>query len=419
MDLISITNATITDTIDSRFDLLDDREGHVDEIITENTIGDDGKTLKDGGNLILKNGGKVSYVNGNLQVQWTKVTIPNKKKKTPWSKSLYVKAKDSYIGGNNVPTNVKDGSNIRFDKEKVDLPQPTVNVKGRIYLNDKEITIYKGDSAPQLADVQNWLFATSENTSYEAGKVGGSDISKLHYEWYTDPDCKNVATFEEKPDKEISYYLKVSYKDGDFSIVATNKDNDNHPYGIYKINVISGQIDIIKKVNETSSEPREFKFNVTKNDKAIEGSPFIVTVPANADKGTLSETDKEKLTNLSRGTYVVSENVTDGYRIAATEVTGTDCEHSVEAETNVATFILGNGIETKRDVIDNYTYNPKNGGIKAVVSYTNEVVTDLDLKKTNSEGNTLSGAIFELKKWEENDWKLVSDNIEVNNTEGN
>lgn len=416
---IDITNATITDTIDSRFDLLDDREGHVDEIITENTIGDDGKTLKDGGNLILKNGGKVSYVNGNLQVQWTKVTIPNKKKQTPWSKSLYVKAKDSYIGGNNVPTNVKDGSNIRFDKEKVDLPQPTVNVKGRIYLNDKEITIYKGDSAPQLADVQNWLFATSENTSYEAGKVGGSDISKLHYEWYTDPDCKNVATFEEKPDKEISYYLKVSYKDGDFSIVATNKDNDNHPYGIYKINVISGQIDIIKKVNETSSEPREFKFNVTKNDKAIEGSPFIVTVPANSDKGTLSETDKEKLTNLSRGTYVVSENVTDGYRIAATNVTGTDCEHSVEAETNVATFILGNGIETKRDVIDNYTYNPKNGGIKAVISYTNEVVTDLDLKKTNSEGNTLSGAIFELKKWEENDWKLVSDNIEVNNTEGN
>lgn len=414
---IDITNATITDTIDSRFDLLDDREGHVDKIITENTIGDDQKALKDGGKLTLKNGGEVSYVNGNLQVQWTEVTIPNKKKQTPWSKSLYVKAKDSYIGGNNVPTNVKDGSNIRFDKEKVDLPQPTVNVKGRIYLNDKEITIYKGDSAPQLADVQNWLFATSENTSYEAGKVGGSDISKLHYEWYTDPDCKNVATFEEKPDKEISYYLKVSYKDGDFSIVATNKDNDNHPYGIYKINVISGQIDIIKKVNETSSEPREFKFNVTKNDKAIEGSPFIVTVPANSDKGTLSETDKEKLTNLSRGTYVVSENVTDGYRIAATNVTGTDCKNSEEA--NVATFTLGDGIKTKRDVIDNYTYNPAGGGIKAVVSYTNEVVTDLDLKKKNIEGNSLSGAIFELKKWEENDWKSVSDNIKVDNTEGN
>lgn len=410
---IDITNATITDTIDSRFDLLDDREGHVDEIITENTIGDDGKTLKDGGNLILKNGGKVSYVNGNLQVQWTKVTIPNKKKNTPWSKSLYVKAKDSYIGGNNVPTNVKDGSNIRFDKEKVDLPQPTVNVKGRIYLNDKEITIYKGDSAPQLADVQNWLFATSENTSYKAGKVGGSDISKLHYEWYTD----HVATsIEGNPDK---YYLKVTYTDGDFSIVATNKDNANHPYGIYKINVISGQIDIIKKVNETSSEPREFKFNVTKNNEEIAGSPFTVTVPAQSDTGRLSEEDKAKLTNLSRGTYVVSEDVEDGYRIAATDVKGTDCENSVEAETNVATFILGNGIKTKRDVIDNYTYNPKNGGIKAVVSYTNEVVTDLDLKKTNSEGNTLSGAIFELKKWEENDWKLVSDNIEVNNTEGN
>ena len=415
---IDITDATITDTIDSRFDLLDDREGHVDEIITENTIGDNQIALKDGGKLTLKNGGEVSYVNGNLQVKWTNVTIPNKKKHTPWSNSLNVKAKDTYVGGNNVTTNVKEGSNITFGNEKVDLPQPTVNVKGRIYLNDKEITIYKGDSAPTQAEVPNWLFATSEKTSYEAGTIGNSDSDKLKYEWYTDYECKKPATsIEGNPDKDTSYYLKVTYEDGDFSIVATNKDNKNNPYGIYKIKVISGQIDIIKKVNEISSESREFKFNVTKDDQAIKGSPFIVTVPAKSYTGSLSEKDKAKLTNLSRGTYVVSEDVENGYRIAATDVTGTDCKNSVEA--NVATFVLGDGIETQMNVINNYTYNSTDGGIKAVVSYTNEVVTDLDLKKTNSEGNTLSGAIFELKKWEETDWKLVNDNIEVDNTKGN
>ena len=417
---IDITNATITDTIDSRFDLLDDRDGHVDEIITENTIGDDEIALKNGGKLTLKNGGEVRYVNGNLQIKWENVTIPNKKKQTPWSNSLNVKAKDTYVGGNNVTTNVREGSNITFGAEKVDLPQPTVNVKGRIYLNDKEITIYKGDSAPMQAEVQNWLFATSEKTSYAAGTIGNSDSGKLQYEWYTDYECKKPATsIEGNPDKDTSYYLKVTYKDGDFSIVATNKDNENHPYGIYKIKVISGQIDIIKKVNERSSESREFKFNVTKNDQAIEGSPFTVTVPAQSDTGSLSEKDKAKLTNLSRGTYVVSEDVENGYRIAATDVTGTDCKNSVEAETNVATFTLGDGIKTEKNVINNYTYNSADGGIKAVVSYTNEVVADLDLKKTNSEGNTLSGAIFELKKWEGNDCKTVNDNIEVDNTEGN
>lgn len=114
---VDITNATITDTIDPRFDLLDD----AGNIITEEPF-------------TLNNGGVARLVNGNWQVQWTNVTIPNKKNNNnnPWTKSLKIKAKDTYIGGNDVTTNVRDGSNITFGNEKIYLPQPKVNVNAKI-----------------------------------------------------------------------------------------------------------------------------------------------------------------------------------------------------------------------------------------------------------------------------------------------
>lgn len=421
---VDITNATITDTIDPRFDLLDD-DG---KIITEKSLTD--------GTLTLKNGGVVSLVDGNWQVQWTNVTIPNKKKNNPWTKSLKIKAKDTYIGGNDVTTNVRDGSNITFGNEKIYLPQPKVNVNAKIFINDKEITIYKGDPIPTNGKILDELFKASDVTSYEKGEVGKADIGKIQLKWYKDPECTQpVATdtkgnpvydlsqlsdSDKQPTADTNYYLKVTYNAGASSDqskkntnnnVAGGEDNiqeainkkNNNTYGIYKINVLSGQIDIIKKVNEKSSKPRKFQFEVTKTEKgkaeAIKGSPFTVTVtvPANSDTGTVSDADKPKLINLSRGTYVVSEVVPAGYRITATDVDGTNCQKSVKD--NKTTFILGNGINTESDVIStDYTYNPADGGVLGKVSYTNEYSVNLDLKKVDSSGNNeLSGAEFTLE----------------------
>lgn len=422
---VDITNATITDTIDPRFDLLND----AGKIITEESLAN--------GSLTLANGGVVSWVNGNLQVQWTNVTIPNtnKKNNNPWTKSLNIKAKDTYIGGNDVTTNVREGSNITFGNEKIYLPQPKVNVNAKIFINDKEIIIYKGDPIPTNEEIQDKLFKESDVTSYEYGKVGNADSDKIQLKWYKDPECtKPIATdtdgnpvydlsklsdTDKQPTADTSYYLKVTYNAGapskeskentDNNVAggedniqeAINTENSNHPYGIYTIHVISGQIDIIKKVNEKSSKPRTFQFEVTKTEKgkaeAIKGSPFTVTVPANSDTGTVSDADKPKLINLSRGTYVVSEVVPTGYRITATDFEGTDCQKSVE--NNRTTFTLGNGISTKRDVIStDYKYDPADGGVLGKVSYTNEYSVNLDLKKVDSSGNNeLSGAEFTLE----------------------
>ena len=95
---IAITGATVTDIIDSRFDLLKD----------DGTL----YTQDDLNNGVKVNGGTVSLVDGCYKIEWTDQTIPNKKKNGEWNKTVKVKAKDSFVGGNNVTTNVSPGSKI-------------------------------------------------------------------------------------------------------------------------------------------------------------------------------------------------------------------------------------------------------------------------------------------------------------------
>lgn len=94
---ISITGATITDIIEPSFELLKD-DG---TLYTQDDLNDGVKV----------NDGTVSLVNGNYQIQWTDQTIPNKKN-GEWNKTIKVKAKDNFVGGNNVTTNVSPGSKI-------------------------------------------------------------------------------------------------------------------------------------------------------------------------------------------------------------------------------------------------------------------------------------------------------------------
>ena len=99
-------------------------------------------------NGVKVNGGTVSLVDGCYKIEWTDQTIPNKKKNGEWNKTVKVKAKDSFVGGNNVTTNVSPGSKISTGYGDVELPQPTVNVKVNLVVKDKEVWIYKGDTVP-------------------------------------------------------------------------------------------------------------------------------------------------------------------------------------------------------------------------------------------------------------------------------
>ena len=435
---VDITGATITDVIDNRFEIVDG-----DKVITEDDFKGGKYTLGNGGN-----GGIVIKRNdGTYQVQWTDQTIKHTTNgKDGWSRTITVKAKDSFIGGNNIPTNVSPDSKISVgDLEKV-LKQPTVNVKVNLLIQDKEITIYKGDTTVPIVDaIKNAMFNTSGTTSYEKGTISANDAQgRISYQWYKkDANGSRVKIAENEvtsviqtaPADTTEYYLEVIYSpvekpSADSNTNTTTSDekvhsvgdekahNNENLYGTYKINVISGQIQIIKNVTEASTEARTFTFNVVKDSdgNAVSGSPLKVTVEANKTSGVA------KLENLPRGSYTVTEADAEGYTIQAFDVvtTGdeqTDCENSKSDTSDTSkslTFKLGYGTD-KNNVIKNYTYKQTDGGVKGVASYTNEAVTKLDLKKTDTENHPLTGSEFNLEIKNGDNWDPIQTGIKVTN----
>lgn len=422
---ISITGATITDIIDPNFELLKD----------DGTL----YTQDDLNKGVEVNGGTVSLVNGNYQIQWTNQTIPNKKKNGEWNKTIKVKAKDNFVGGNNVTTNVSPGSKISTGYGEVELPQPTVNVKVNLVVKDKEVWIYKGDTVPTDEAILNQLFNESE-TSYSKGTISADDAEgHVTLQWFKkDKDGKRTdiseADMATTPDDYTEYYLEVTYDpkttstdeskantttgDGKQHVVgdaekAYNPDNNsNNPYGIYKIHVIKGQIQITKNVTETSDTDRTFTFNVNaKNGQNVSDSQVKVIVPANETSGTVT------LPDLSRGEYTVTEDNADGYFIQAFDiVTGdgqTDCESVKSDEDKSLKFTLGNNVGKANVITTDYTYT--SGGVKGVASYTNEAVTSLDLNKTDTDNHSLTGAKFKLEMKDGDIWKSLENDIEVKN----
>ena len=421
---IAITGATVTDIIDSRFDLLKD----------DGTL----YTQDDLNNGVKVNGGTVSLVDGCYKIEWTDQTIPNKKKNGEWNKTVKVKAKDSFVGGNNVTTNVSPGSKISTGYGDVELPQPTVNVKVNLVVKDKEVWIYKGDTVPTNDTILNQLFSESE-TSYLKGTISAADANgHIIKQWFKKDENGNRINIQEEdmattPDGDTEYYLEVTYKpnttstddskkntttsDGEQHFVGDEKaynPNNRNLYGTYKIHVIKGQLQIIKNVTETSNEDRTFAFNVNVKDKdgnEVPYSPVIVTVKAGETSGNVT------LADLSKGSYTVTEANTPGYTISAFEVGAeTDCENSksdVSNESKSLTFVLGNDVNKKNVITGEYTYTA--GGVKGVASYTNEARTNLDLQKTDTEGHFLTGSKFRLERKEGDSWIQIENEVEVKN----
>lgn len=419
---IAITGATVTDIIDSRFDLLKD----------DGTL----YTQDDLNNGVKVNGGTVSLVDGCYKIEWTDQTIPNKKKNGEWNKTVKVKAKDSFVGGNNVTTNVSPGSKISTGYGDVELPQPTINVKVNLVVKDKEVWIYKGDTVPTNDTILNQLFSESE-TSYLKGTIGAADANgHIIKQWFKKDEKGNRINIQEEdmattPDGDTEYYLEVTYKPNTTSTDDSKKNtttsdgmqhfvgdekaynpNNRNLYGTYKIHVIKGQLQIIKNVTEASSEDRTFAFNVKDKDgNDVSNSPVIVTVKAGETSGNVT------LADLSRGSYTVTEANTPGYTISAFEVgTETDCENSksdVSNESKSLTFVLGNDVNKKNVITGEYTYTA--GGVKGVASYTNEARTNLDLQKTDTEGHFLTGSKFRLERKEGDSWIQIENEVEVKN----
>lgn len=401
-------NAQIKDVIDPRFVILDDSGNP----ITSNYSGIDK-------GITLTNGGTVYYdkTTGNQYIVWNEQTIPNSKNGN-WKKSITVKAKDDYIGGNDVPTNISPDSMIHTGYGDAVLPQPKVNVKAELKFKNKEVTIYKGDSLPDTNTVLKEMFDLEGNTSkYNVPE------SNFTTEWYSDPECTTKVT-DLTADTETTYYLKVSYdagvpsdgRDGstantggniaggtDHIVEAVNENDSAKLYGIYTIKVVSGEIQITKKLESALETECTFNFSI-KDESGSEIKTVAITIPAGSTEAKLAGKD---LTNLPRGTYTISEVNSNGYVLTNYQVDETtNCRNTRNERQESVTFKLGyetnadsNGKDV--DVIKNYTYDKNSGGTVGSVTFTNVKATkDWDIVKVSTSRNQvkLQGAEFELLK---------------------
>ena len=401
---VTFENVTIVDVIDSRFNVVDEN----------GTVLGEGATIEDNN----KNLGtlKKKKSSGEWYVEWTNVTVAPKASEggTPgWSATIYIKAKDDYIGGNDVATN-GDGSGITFSGNYVPFGKPHVNVKAELTVSDKAITIYKGDSAPTKEDILQKMFGIDNITKYE-----GVDEEDFTLKWY-DEDGGVVNQLPVNPTEDQTFHLEVTYdagkpsnesnanttlgnqtyfageqkQDGTYIVTAINSDNPQLDYAVYDITVISGHLVIKKTLEEAAGSDQTFNFTITKDGQAFSPSPNAsIKIPEGATEGTWT------VDGLARGTYVITEDSAPGYSLQDVAIDDeTNAQSNVPDTKDSATIILGNSTGGQ-DVIEDYTYNEADGGTKGIVNFTNTSVMDnWQIVKRNKNNTTelLDGAKFTL-----------------------
>lgn len=398
----SITNnipvtATVTDVIDSRFELTADSRAQLEA-----------------------EGAKITSKNGSTTITWKDAAISGKKvsgktetERAGWHRAIVIKAKDKYIGGNDVPTNGA-GSGIDVDNNHAEFPQPTVNVKVDFNIGQDETVIFKGDPLSQYFndDVANRITKLVSTTGSEYTMLDDVNVS---IKWYTDAEYNNETTKEAiqaaKPAADTVYYAKVTVTPKtDGSASRANSVGDGMATGgyykvdsagiaktgTYTVNVVSGAIQIEKQLETEAATNETFTFRITGTD-VDEFTPIDVSITINAGEtnGTLSNEDLEKLNSLPRGTYEVTEVDTNGYTIQDVKAKDeTNCYSKVVDDK--VSFTLGSD-SNQKDVIQEKSY--ATAGILGVAAFTNEKVTsNWGIKKVSASNNDymISGAVFKL-----------------------
>lgn len=165
--------ATITDVIDSRFEL----------------------TAKQKDTFAKRSDVQVTYNdNGTTTVTWTDTTVNSKTGDTPgWHETIEIKAKDDFIGGNMIPTN-GSASGITVGENTKLFPQPSVNVKLLTpSIGDKKITYYKGDTI-KSSKFSGELLGTYKMTELDGNTAVTKGIPQLTTEQLD--ELKNGGTVE-------------------------------------------------------------------------------------------------------------------------------------------------------------------------------------------------------------------------------
>jgi fibro-slime domain-containing protein len=377
---LDIENATITDVLDPRFELVETPEGA--------TVSADGRTIT-----------------------WTGQTIPYKEN---WTRTIKIKAKPDFLGGNKIPTNIAPQSGITIGEGTTPVPfenQPTVNVK---LLNltgaaDEE-TVFLGDSI-DASDLDKTLAKAIkengtvllQNPTFNAqgqitvdyiypgttDKVGtitftkkaegeGAAFTKHDAEYIGSPAELYTVTAEYKPlaPSERPKDLTATAADGGAVVTTSATATATH-----KVNVVAGKLTINKTISNADYKAAfgdpVFTFKIT-NDK---GKTYYRTLrfseikaPAEGENPT-DVTLTATITNLPSGNYKVKEMPTLGFELKDLTATGTNAG---EVEKN----------KSDKEATFSFAYVDKQTEYTATVNYTNVTKhsprdTDTDVVKNH------------------------------------
>ena len=179
--------------------------------------------------------------------------------------------------------------------------------------------------------------------------------------------------------------------------------------GTYTVNVIAGELQIVKKLDAQAEKEETFEFTITSNDKVVATATATIGVGGKEANAvfTLADEDiaklesgKKKLSELSRGDYVVKESSDNTSYELQSIVTGkgTNCDSAIDED-------LSNGITFTMGTDKKHNKVPQNGnttdGRVGIAEFTNKkTVVNIDFEKVDAETNTkkLSGAEFDLYK---------------------
>lgn len=299
----SIEGATITDVIDSRFELTDEAKAALEASGAIVTVNDTGTTT----------------------ITWNNQTINQNIGDTAgWERTFRVRAKEDYIGANNVTTNAA-GSQVQVGEITKPFESPVVNVKADINLLDQARTIFYDETVPNEGDLLTRIREIQQKSAISASKYG---TAACQIEWQKEAgeNTSIDAMTQDKPEKDTHYTVNVSYDAGAPSDLSTantdghkNGDDSNMiaARGQYDVHVVKGQLQITKKIEEQYTNIKQINANQTfvfkieryevdqNGNKGKLAETFYETINFNANE---TGTEKTKLVSgLKKGYYTVTE----------------------------------------------------------------------------------------------------------------